>query len=73
MLEALKDLRVLGVMRILTSLGVEEVRWVVCNWSKLKAVRELKIYALDAEEEACKWLTDNHPQIHQQPIMPKLT
>ncbi|KAG0278491.1 hypothetical protein BGZ96_002361 [Linnemannia gamsii] len=73
MLEALKDLRVVSVMMILTSIGVEEVCWMVCNWPKLEAVRGLKIYAVDAEEEAYKWLAKNHPQIHQQPTMSKLT
>ncbi|KAG0299263.1 hypothetical protein BGZ97_003807 [Linnemannia gamsii] len=71
-LEGLKGLRVLGVMRVLTSIGVEEVRWMVCSWPKLEAVRGLKIYAVDKEEEAANWLTKNYPQIHQLPTMSKL-
>ncbi|KAF9096558.1 hypothetical protein BGX23_010969 [Mortierella sp. AD031] len=61
MLESLKELRVLNVMRMTTSTGVEEVRLMAENWPKLKEIHGL--YPGGIELDAENWLWENCPRI----------
>ncbi|KAF8948412.1 hypothetical protein BGZ47_004994 [Haplosporangium gracile] len=61
-LEELKDLKVLSVMRMATKIGVEEVQWMVQSWPKLRRVDGLNCDESD-EAKAHKWLRENHLRI----------
>ncbi|KAG9068302.1 hypothetical protein KI688_010568 [Linnemannia hyalina] len=64
-LEALKDLRVLSVVRMETRIGVEELKWMKQSWPKLIVIRGLNI---DGEEkEAGKWAQDESLTIFSMP------
>lgn len=62
MLEGLKQLRVLSVVRMATSIGVEEVQWMVQSWPKLKRLDGLN-YDESREVDAYKWLQEHCPKI----------
>ncbi|KAK3836381.1 MAG: hypothetical protein JOS17DRAFT_477325 [Linnemannia elongata] len=67
MLEGLKNLRVLSVVRMETRIGVEEVQWMRQNWPKLTMIRGLSV---DGEEkEAGQWLKDECPKILSVPCV----
>ncbi|KAF8948414.1 hypothetical protein BGZ47_004996 [Haplosporangium gracile] len=62
MLEGLKQLRVLSVVRMATLIGVEEVQWMVQNWPKLNRLDGLN-YGESDEVAAYKWLREHYPRI----------
>ncbi|KAK3836376.1 MAG: hypothetical protein JOS17DRAFT_787550 [Linnemannia elongata] len=62
MLEGLKQLSVLSVVRMATLIGVEEVQWMVQSWPKLKRLDGLN-YAESDEVDAYKWLREHCPRI----------
>ncbi|KAF9085784.1 hypothetical protein BGX29_001774 [Mortierella sp. GBA35] len=58
-LGGLRELRELNIMRMATSIGVEEVRWMAESWTKLEVLT-----GLDPEgRDAYKWWEENRPQI----------
>ncbi|KAF9547310.1 hypothetical protein EC957_008659 [Mortierella hygrophila] len=60
MLEGLKQLRELSVMRMATLVGVKEVQWMIQSWPKLNRLVGLnhgKSY------DAYKWLREHYPKI----------
>lgn len=61
-LEGLKELKVLSVVRMATTIGVEDVQWMVQSWLKLRRVDGLNCHDGD-EAEASKWLQKNCPRI----------
>ncbi|KAF9092123.1 hypothetical protein BGX29_010599 [Mortierella sp. GBA35] len=65
LLEGLKELRMLNVMRMATSIGVEDIRWMTESWPKLKEVRGLntELNELDAQN----WLKENCPRVQSDP------
>lgn len=62
LLEGLKELKALSVMRMTTVIGVEEVQWMVQNWPKLRRVDGLS-FEETGEEAALRWLKENCPWI----------
>lgn len=66
LLAELKDLRELNVHRMATRIGVEEVRWMMQNWPKLRIIRGLKSEN-DEERKAETWLKANCPWIESEP------
>lgn len=61
-LEGLKELKVLGLVRMTTTIGVADVQWMVQSWPKLRRVDGLNIRDGD-EAVASKWLQENCPWI----------
>ncbi|KAK5816987.1 hypothetical protein F5H01DRAFT_342169, partial [Linnemannia elongata] len=62
LMEGLKDLDVLNVMRMATSMGIEEVDWMMTSWPKLKHMTGFN-YSADAEVAAQNWLYEKYPQV----------
>lgn len=62
LLEGLKELKALNVMRMATLMGREEVDWMMTNWPKLKQVGGFN-YSVDVEVTAQNWLCEKYPQI----------
>lgn len=70
MLEGLTELRELSVSRMASSVGVEEVKWMIRHWPALKAIRGLTPKDWvgsddEAEYKSIEWLRTNCPQIDQ--------
>ncbi|KAK3810859.1 MAG: hypothetical protein J3Q66DRAFT_350384 [Benniella sp.] len=64
MLSGLKSLKELGVIRMKSRIGVEEVQWMVKHWPKLRVICGLnKRYGGEMAEEATKWLQQQHREI----------
>ncbi|KAG0282821.1 hypothetical protein BGZ96_012809 [Linnemannia gamsii] len=61
-LEGLKELKELIMMRMATLVGVEDVKWMVRSWPKLRLLRGLN-YSSDAEVESQTWLCEKYPGI----------
>ncbi|KAH7053556.1 hypothetical protein BKA57DRAFT_453970 [Linnemannia elongata] len=68
-LEGLKELKVLDVARMTTTIGIEDVQWMVQSWPKLKRVDGLNSHNGD-EAEASTWLQENCPRIMLFPCAP---
>jgi hypothetical protein len=66
-LSGLKKLKELNVAGFLTSIGIEEVQWMVENWPKLRIIYGFDNRGFDdideIDEEAVAWLKENHPEI----------
>jgi hypothetical protein len=62
MLEGLRELKVLSVMRMTTRMGVEEFRWMAQNWPKLRRVDGLSFHG-SADVAAHEWLKETCPWI----------
>lgn len=70
MLEGLIELRELSVSRMASSVGVEEVQWMIRHWPKLKAIRGLTSKDWvgsddEVEYKSIEWLRTNCPKIVQ--------
>ncbi|KAG0320439.1 hypothetical protein BGZ99_004503 [Dissophora globulifera] len=61
MLEGLKKLKELNVMRMTTRIGVDEVKWMRKNWPNLQTIIGLDIRG--NEMEAAQWLKEECPQV----------
>ncbi|KAK3836378.1 MAG: hypothetical protein JOS17DRAFT_734043 [Linnemannia elongata] len=62
LLEGLKELKTLSVMRMTIVIGVEEAQWMVQNWPKLRRVNGLSPEE-SGDEAALRWLKVNCPWI----------
>ncbi|KAF9097889.1 hypothetical protein BGX29_007879 [Mortierella sp. GBA35] len=65
MLEGMKRLQVLNVMRMSTLIDVEEMRWMAESWPRLKEIVGLNTEGNELETE--KWLKENCPSIKSEP------
>ncbi|KAG0292404.1 hypothetical protein BGZ96_004151 [Linnemannia gamsii] len=61
LLEGLKELKSISIMRMATRVGLEEVKWMVANWPKFEYISGLDVH--DMEEKAAEWLDKNYPNI----------
>ncbi|KAG0299077.1 hypothetical protein BGZ98_010351, partial [Dissophora globulifera] len=64
-LEGLKKLKELNVMRMTTRIGVDEVKWMRSNWPNLQTVIGLDISG--NEMDAAQWLQEECPQVKLTP------
>ncbi|KAF9204536.1 hypothetical protein BGZ49_005177 [Haplosporangium sp. Z 27] len=69
-LKGLKELRVLSVSRMYTLIGMEEIKWMVEHWPKLRVIRgigtyaEARIFKYDRERILVQdWVKANHPRV----------
>ncbi|KAK3810986.1 MAG: hypothetical protein J3Q66DRAFT_350711 [Benniella sp.] len=61
-LAGLKELKELGIERLKTRIGVQEVQWMVDQWPKLRTILGLEKQSTE-EAEAVEWLQKHHPEI----------
>ncbi|KAF9089937.1 hypothetical protein BGX23_006361 [Mortierella sp. AD031] len=66
LLEVMKELKCVDVMRMATRIGVKDIRWMVKSWPKLERFFGMDINDDEVEEKAIDWLA-NETKIEMQP------